>query len=315
MKRIFIDGLSGTTGQKIKGLLQPWQESSQAELVEIENHRSVEKRMRAHQIADVSILCLPDPEAIKITKLLGDINTTIIDTSSAHRTNPDWVYGFPELGNSDEIRNAKRITNPGCFATGAISILRPLAESGAINPQDTVHITGLSGYTGGGKKLIKLHENADKTFTLSNIAGIYSPNKKHKHVDEIKLHSGLQATPIFTPHVVAVPRGMIVSVRFNAAALPISKEELHTLYKDYYNQANSKIIVEDPSPDERHINFAMFAELNTGEQFIEDQLRIKISGWSDNLDQQIGIHALFDNLGKGAGSQAMQNLELVMDGL
>jgi N-acetyl-gamma-glutamyl-phosphate reductase len=249
--------------------------------------------------------------------LLSDIDTRIIDASSAYRTHPEWVYGFPEISEvqRDLISKANLVTNPGCFATGAISILRPLVDESLIDPAQTHTVFGVSGYTGGGKKLIERHDTADEAFKADNAFGLYSVNSMHKHVPEIKKHAGLVATPIFMPNVISQPRGMIVSVPFNRASLDGDISDVHNMLEEFYSYDASMVQVMPIDPEQRRINFASFTQLNLDAINPIPHVELHITGWSHDDDSQVTVHALLDNLGKGAGAQVVQNMALMLDGL
>ncbi len=316
MSRVFIDGASGTTALQIRTLLKPWQEAGTVSLIEIENTRDVDERLAAFKRADLSILCLPDEATKETIPLLRDTDTDtrIIDASSAYRTDPEWVYGFPEISEEqpDVISKARLVTNPGCFATGAISILRPLVDASLIDPAQSHTIFGVSGYTGGGKRLIERHKAADDAFRADNAFGLYSVNARHKHVPEIKKHAGLTATPIFMPNVISQPRGMIVSVPFNRASLDGSIADAHKVLEGFYGNEGSMVKVAPIDPEQRRINFSSFTELNIGDVNPIPYVELHVTGWSQDDDNQVTIHALLDNLGKGAGAQVVQNMALML---
>ena len=314
MHKIFIDGAAGTTALHIRSLLKAWEDANQISVIEIENTRDKTERKKAFAAADLSILCLPDDAAKEAVALLQGTSTRVIDASSAHRINPNWVYGMPELNSAQagKIKNAEYVTNPGCFATGAVSILRPLIDAQVISADDTHSIIGLSGYSGGGKKLIEKHETSGEEFSLDNVVGSYSVNAKHKHVAEIKEYAQLNASPIFMPHVVNVPRGMMVSVAFNKASLKGGVSDVHDIYTNAYAFSGSKIDVLPLNANDKRMNFDLFTPLNQDSTKIIENVSLAVTGWNDGEDNQVTVHALLDNLGKGAAAQAVQNMRLML---
>lgn len=315
MQKVFIDGATGTTALHIRSLVKAWEKANRISIISIPNHKDMQQRQSAFNDADISILCLPDSAARDAMKLINKTNTRVIDASSAHRIEAPWVYGLPELNQKQaaKIEKARFVTNPGCYATGAISILKPLIDQNLISPNDTHHIYGVAGYSAGGKSLIEKHENAAQDFSLANSFGAYSLNAPHKHVKEIKKHAGLAETPIFMPNVTNVPRGMIVSIAFNQASLAHSIQDVHQALTAHYNQIpNSRVNVMPLDTNLKRLNFDRFISVNTGNGLPLDNVQLYVSGWEDENNQQITIHTLLDNLGKGAASQAIQNLDLML---
>ncbi len=317
MSKIFIDGAHGTTGLVIQGLLKPFIEAGDVSLLSIENHRSEGERMEAFRQADVAVLCLPDDAAGQAVDMAESAKTRILDASSAHRTDPRFVYGFPEMTGDQKylIRNATHVTNPGCYATGAVSLLRPVLDAGIVQRGARITVVGASGYTGGGKNLISLHENGDDAFFRSNEVAFYSINGQHKHVTEIQGHAGLGHTPTFVPTVLNTPRGMIVTIPFNTAATTSHADDFHDAYRKAYGGADSKIRVQMLSPTQTRVDFSQFAVLNArnSEEPPIDTLDIFVTGWAKNGNRQVNAFAIFDNLGKGAGTQALQNMRLMLN--
>jgi N-acetyl-gamma-glutamyl-phosphate reductase len=314
MAKIFIDGASGTTALQIKTLLKPWQDAGKISLIGVDDTRSISQRKSAFQQADISILCLPDAVAKETVEMLVPNDSRIIDASSAHRVDSNWIYGFPELneGQPNRIRESRRITNPGCYATGAISILAPLVLANVINPETSHTIFGVSGYTGGGKSLVELHDKADDSFKAANVFGSYSINTKHKHVAEIKKYAGLSVTPIFMPNVVNQPRGMIVSIPFNQTSLNGNIVDVQKIFENAYQHEGSAVKIMPLDENQKRLNFSVFTQLNMGTDNPIPHVAIQVTGWEQGNDNQITVHALLDNLGKGAGAQAVQNMKLML---
>ncbi len=316
MYKIFIDGASGTTGLELKELLKPWQKSGEIEIISIKNHRNKKQRRAAFEEADLSVLCLNDDVTKETMALLEGTKTRILDTSSINRTKKGWVYGFPEMneGQADRISKARFVTNPGCFATGAIAILRPLIDAGIIDKRETIAIFGVAGYSSGGKSLIKKFEDGNEEFSVSNVFAASSINAQHKHVKEIKRYSGLKNSPIFLPHVINAPRGMMVSIAFNLASSKKSLEDIQQVYKASYESKESKVSIVPLDLSDKRLNFADFASINANPKNSEPLagLKIHVKGWNTKNDCQANIFATFDNLGKGASTQAMQNIRLML---
>ena len=207
--KIFIDGQHGTTGLQIHDRLK---DRPDIELLELPmaDRKDLAKRAEIAQAADIAVLCLPDAAAKELVAALGDSDTVVIDASTAHRVADGWTYGFPELTKAappEAARTRNRISNPGCYPTGAIAILRPLVDAGLVRADSTPAVFGVSGYTGGGKELIAVHEQPGvEPF------GLYGIELTHKHVPEMKKYSGLKHAPLFVPSVGHYAQGMLVIV-------------------------------------------------------------------------------------------------------
>lgn len=314
MKKIFIDGATGTTAFHIRSLLEPWLRVNAVELIAIDNGRDIAQRKAAYKEADLAIMCLPDDIARESAVFAESTGTRVLDTSSAHRVNEGWVFGFPELSSNQAalIQHAQKVTNPGCFATGAISILKPLIDARVIDKTQAHMIVGVGGYSAGGKKLIQKFQSNGKPFADQNAITAYGINAPHKHVKEIKKHAGLEATPIFMPHTLNVERGMMVSVAFNAASLNANMGEVIDLYRHAYT-GSQLINVEKLPENQSRLSFDRFARINEKPETTQEILDIVVSGWKSDGEQQITIRAMLDNLGKGAATQALQNTRLMLD--
>lgn len=316
MNKIFIDGGHGTTALHIKSLLEPAIKKGEISLVKIDDHKDLQQRLKAYQSADLAIMCLPDDVALKTIVHLkqNNITTRIIDTSSANRLTKNWVYGLPELSNlqKDFISKAQNVTNPGCFATGAIAILRPLINAGVIDKNIAPPIFGVAGYSAGGKKLIGRHHKGDSDFKNDNAFGLYALHQGHKHIPEIREYSGLNVNPIFMPTVIHQERGMIISIPFNKASLNTDIIGTHKILVDYYNKTDGHINVAALDSRLKRLNMSHFNPINSDPRKIIGDLTIYITGWDNGDDPQITIHSFLDNLGKGAASQALQNTKLML---
>ncbi len=295
---VFIDGEAGTTGLQIAGRLR---EREDLELLSIapEKRKDMQMRKQLMNEADVVILCLPDAAAREAVKLVENADTVIIDASTAHRTHPDWVYGFPEMagGQREAIGNSKRISNPGCYPTGFIALMRPLVR-GALVPADyPVTVNAVSGFSGGGKSMIAEFEADAPPYRA------YAMNQSHKHPPEMQHYTGLSHLPVFTPAVGNYAQGMIVEVPLALWSLPgqPSLLRIHAELAGAYS-------------DERFIRVASFTE-GEGLSALEPEgcngtnlLEIYVCG----SDEQARLLARLDNLGKGASGAAVQNMNIAL---
>ena len=304
---IFIDGESGTPGLKILERLHGRKELT---LIQIPDKQRKNLRARAEALntADLSILCLPDDASKEAISLIEGDKVRIIDTSVAFRTHPDWVFGFPEYGpgHRKNIINAQRVTNPGCYSCGAISILRPLVQSRIILKGDAVTINAVSGYTGGGKKLIAAFEDTAANDDGSLAYYHYALNLEHKHTEEIRVHSGLLKRPLFVPSVGRYSQGMVVSIPLQLWSLPSQPKihEIRDVLADYY--ANEKFVVVESAERTSRVQH----NLNPVSLNNTNQLKLYVFG--NERHKQAVVVAVMDNLGKGASGQAVQCLNLML---
>lgn len=316
-KTIFIDGEAGTTGLRIKSLLAPYIDSGVVELLSIPHELRKDPATRSDFFnrADVSILCLPDEEAVKALDLITNPQSRVIDASSAHRTDAAWVFGFPEMSaeQADKIRGAKRVTNPGCYATGAIAILKPLVDAGIIARDAAPHIDGISGYSGGGNKLTALYEE-DAAYAKDNALRLYALNAPHKHIPEIVKHAGLTADPVYTVATINAYQGMKVQTAFSLKSLGgKSIKEIHAvLEKAYAGDGHVRVLPLEQTLSAGDINFNRFAEYTSKTGGVDDYLDIHVTGWENEGSGQVTITAILDNLGKGAAGQAIRNMRLML---
>jgi N-acetyl-gamma-glutamyl-phosphate reductase len=301
--RIFIDGEAGTTGLQIREKLA---EIEGVTLVSLpaEARKDVEAKREVLGKIDVTILCLPDEaakEAAALIEGLGPDGPRVIDASSAHRVAPGWVFGFPELSREQAklVAAARKVTNPGCHATGAIAILRPLTDAGLLPKDFGVTIASVSGYSGGGKSMISAYEqDRAPPFELYGLA------LEHKHVPEIEKHSGLTRRPVFVPSVGDFRQGMLVSVPLHLDALPVrpSGADLRAALAEHYRGS-------------RHVKVANEAEsaaqLRLEPESLNGTNDMQILVYANEPRRQAVIVAKLDNLGKGASGAAVQNLALM----
>ncbi len=299
MTKVFIDGSVGTTGLQIVDRLR-----GRKDLVLLSIEEAVRKdpaaRARRMNEADVVFLCLPDDAAREAVGLIENGSTCVIDTSTAHRTDPGWTYGFPELGFEKEIAGSKRIANPGCHATGFISIVYPLVKTGLLSPETPLSCFSLTGYSGGGKKMIAQYEAPDRPGSLSS-PGIYATAQRHKHLPEMVRVCGLAAPPVFCPIVDDYYKGMAVTVPLHAKVLGAGKEEVRQALSGFYA---GQPLVTVAGAEECAAAGTVYAGTLAG----RDSLRLFVTG----TDEVFTVTALFDNLGKGASGAAIQNMNLVL---
>ncbi len=304
--RVFIDGEAGTTGLQIRQRLAG---RSDLSLVSLDGRRrkDVASRVEALNSADVVILCLPDAAAREAVSLITSPKVRVIDASTAHRVAAGWTYGFPELAPEQRaaIASSRRVTNPGCWPTGFLALVRPLIGAGVL-PRDlrlTVH--GVSGYTGGGKSMIAEFEAPASASSTSTAFRSYAVNLEHKHVPEMTIHAGLESPPLFCPAVARFPQGMLVEVPIHMSALSggPSLRDLHAILTRAY-QRDRFISVMDLVQSAART--AIEAEAMAGRSDME----LYVFG-SDRLGQARLVAAL-DNLGKGASGAAVQNLNLML---
>lgn len=304
--KIFIDGSEGTTGLRINERISV-RDDIEVLTIDPELRKDPAERKKLINASDVTFLCLPDAAAIEAVSLIDEDNThtCIIDASTAHRTNPQWAYGFPELGEEfrEKIKNSKRIAVPGCYASGFMMMVYPLIKMGIMGTDYPVCVTALSGYSGAGKKAIAVYESADKSEDLY-APREYALTQQHKHLKEMKAITGLDREPLFTPVVDDYYSGMIVSLPIYTHLLKekVTPEELQKKYATYYE--GEQFIKVMPFGSEAEGNGFFAANAMSG----KDDAQIYVTG----NDDRILITARFDNLGKGASGAAMQCLNVTL---
>ena len=297
MKKIFIDGSAGTTGLRIHERLADRTELEFIRLPE-EYRKDDAARRDAINRADIAFLCLPDAAAMDAVAMVDNPNTAIIDTTTAHRVNPAWTYGFPELrGQRQKIAISKRIANPGCHASGFVSLIAPLVEEGLIAPDTALTCHSLTGYTGGGKKMIAEYEG-DERDELLDAPRMYGLNQKHKHLPEMSAVTGLTQAPIFCPIVAPYACGMEVTVPLFAHQLKGRIDDVKELYRTYYDKGLVRFV---DGGDEGGF---LAANALSG----RDDMQISVFG----NDERILLVSRFDNLGKGASGAAIQNMNILI---
>ena len=297
MTKVFIDGSAGTTGLRIRERLADRKDLELIILPE-ETRKDPAARADALNSAAVSFLCLPDAAAIEAASFVTSPDAVIIDTSTAHRVAEGWVYGMPELaGQREKLQAAKRIANPGCHATGFISLIAPLVSAGLIRKDARLSCFSLTGYSGGGKKMIAEYEAPDRD-PLYQAPRQYGLGQTHKHLPEMAKVCGLDHAPVFCPIVAPYYAGMEVTVPLTPAESSASLEEIKAIYRDYYQ---SGLIRFTEGSDESGL-------LSAGAFAGRDDLEVSVYG----NEERILLVSRFDNLGKGASGAAIQNMNIVL---
>ena len=298
--KVYIDGKEGTTGLQIYDRLAA-RSDIELLLIDEDKRKDPVERKRLMDAADIVFLCLPDAAAIEAVSLIESPNTRVIDASTAHRTNPDWDYGFPELSEKhrEAIQVSKRVANPGCHATGFISVVYPLVAMGLISRDACLSSFSLTGYSGGGKKMIAQYEAEDKGAELFAPCP-YGMGQGHKHLPEMQKICGLTHKPVFTPIVDDYYKGMATTVPFHMSEMQ-GVSTLHEVWQklsDYYAGATMVQVAETTDTAK------IYGNAKAG----KDTLTLIVAG----NDEQFTITALFDNLGKGASGAAVQNMNLML---
>ena len=296
MKRVFIDGSAGTTGLRIRERLEARTDISLVVLPE-EVRKDPVARKEALNSCDAAFLCLPDPAAIEAVGMVENPDVTILDTSTAHRTDPRFAYGFPELSQAhfEKIRTSNRIAVPGCHASGFIALIYPLIEAGVLSEEEKIAFFSLTGYSGGGKKMIAEYQDEARD-PLFNAPRQYALGQTHKHLKEMSAVTGLKNFPLFSPIVADFYSGMEVSVPLFASQVKATPDEIKAIYSAKYNTSLVKF-AEDPS-EEGFLSAAKLSGL--------DCMEISVSG----NDDRILLTARYDNLGKGASGAAIECMNL-----
>lgn len=297
MTNVFIDGSAGTTGLRIYDRLK---DRADISLIKLPEHLRKDDTARADAInsADIVFLCLPDDAARQAVGFVKNNKTAIIDTSTAHRTNADWAYGFAELtGKREQIATSKRIANPGCHASGFIALVKPLVEANILDVNTALSCFSITGYSGGGKKMIAEYETLNKS-SLIAAPRQYGLTQQHKHLKEMQIISNLQTAPAFCPIVADFYSGMEVTVILFKKDVSASIQNIKDVYNSYYT---NKLVHFDDMSDES--GFLSAAALSG-----QDDMQLSVFGNED----RIILTARYDNLGKGASGAAIQNMNILM---
>lgn len=305
--KIFIDGEHGTTGLQIRTRMAGLRDVQLLSIPEAER-RNAAMREDLLNSADIAILCLPDDASREAVSMLsGNNKVRIIDTSTAYRVAEDWAYGFAEMdkAQADKIRSARCVANPGCYPTGAISLIRPLRAAGLLPDGYPVSVNAVSGYTGGGKQMIAQMEDAGRADAISANNFLYGLTLKHKHVPEMKIHGLLDRAPLFSPSVGRFPQGMIVQVPLFLDDLKAGTtlESIHAALISHY--AGQDIVRVTPLEES-----AALSRIDAEELAGQDTMKLFVFGSEGGA--HVNLVALLDNLGKGASGAAVQNMDLML---
>ncbi|MCW5732591.1 MAG: N-acetyl-gamma-glutamyl-phosphate reductase [Enhydrobacter sp.] len=300
--KVFIDGQHGTTGLQIHDRLK---DRPDIELLELPlaDRKDLAKRAEIARAADIAVLCLPDAAAKELVAALGDSDTVVIDASTAFRVADGWTYGFPELAKDQrrKLLDSRRISNPGCYPTGAIALLRPLIDAGLVRADATPTVFGVSGYTGGGKELIAVHEQPGvEPF------GVYGMELAHKHVPEMKKYSGLSHAPLFVPSVAHYAQGMLIMLPItrDIATKKLDAADVQKVLAERYE--GEKFVTVRPFADRSWLERDRFLRADR----LIDTNSMELAVYANPAEEQILAIASLDNLGKGASGAAVQTINL-----
>ena len=301
---VFIDGDQGTTGLQIHERLRGRTDLRLLTLPDTER-KNAARRAEAINHCDIAILCLPDAAAREAVSAITNPAVQVIDASSAHRTDPQWVYGFPELDAAQPARiaGAQRVSNPGCYPTGAVALLRPLVQAGLLGREHAVTVHAVSGYSGGGRARVEEHEGPGGA--QAPAFQLYGLKLEHKHTPEIAQHAGLAQRPSFVPAYGAFRQGIVLSIPLFVHQLPAgaSGERLHACLQQHYAGA-------------AHVEVMPLAQAEAAEhldpQALNGTNQLRLGVFANARHGQVLLTAVFDNLGKGASGAAVQNLDLML---
>lgn len=303
---IFIDGAAGTTGLEIRERLATRGDLTVVQLSDA-NRKDLAARERALNDADVVILCLPDDAAREAVSLIKNPDVRVIDASTAHRVAAGWTFGFPEYepGNYEAVATAKRLTNPGCYSTGFLALVRPLVRAGLIPADAPLSVNAVSGYSGGGKAMIEEFENKKSPTYVETVVRAYALSLAHKHVPEMTERGGLKHPPVFAPSVGRYYRGMIVEVPLHLWSLPgaPTAAQLHEVLGEAYR---GRPFVEVASAAEAASLRTLDAEM------LKNTNKLKLYVFGNDKTRQARLVAVLDNLGKGASGAAVQSLNIML---
>ncbi len=297
MTKVFIDGSAGTTGLRIFDRLKDRKDIT-LDILSDDLRKDINARKEALNNCDIAFLCLPDKAAIEAVSLIENKDVAVIDTSTAHRVNENWTYGFAELLDSyDEVRNSKRIANPGCHASGFNALVAPLTKAGVLKKDANLSCFSLTGYSGGGKQMIAQYEDADRDVLLK-APRMYGLTQTHKHIPEMVKICSLKNVPAFCPVVADFYSGMQVTVPVFKSDINGSINDIKDVYKSVYQ---GRIVHFDDNADESGF-------MSANAYNLKDDMQITVCG----NDDRILLVSRFDNLGKGASGSAIQNMNILL---
>lgn len=301
---VFIDGDQGTTGLQIHERLNGRTDLRLLTLPEAER-KDPQRRAEAINASDVAILCLPDEPARQAAASVVNPKVRVIDASSAHRTTPGWVYGFPEMdaGQAELIAHAKRVSNPGCYPTGAIALLRPLIQAGLAPADYPAVVHAVSGYSGGGRASVDAYEGPDGA--KGPAFQLYGLGLAHKHTPEIEAHAGLAQRPVFVPAYGAFRQGIVLTIPLQLRLLPagVTSQQLHDcLQRHYAGTTHVQVVNRQEAAAHTHLD----------PQALNGTNDLRLAVYGNEQHGQVLLTAVFDNLGKGASGAAVQNLDLML---
>eukprot|EP00585_Thalassiosira_rotula_P009175 CAMPEP_0196157200 /NCGR_PEP_ID=MMETSP0910-20130528/43616_1 /TAXON_ID=49265 /ORGANISM="Thalassiosira rotula, Strain GSO102" /LENGTH=378 /DNA_ID=CAMNT_0041421823 /DNA_START=116 /DNA_END=1252 /DNA_ORIENTATION=- len=308
-KKIFIDGEAGTTGLQVRERLAKREDLEIISISE-ELRKDVDERKRLINEADCVILCLPDEASKEAADMVENDRTVVIDASTAFRVDDDWTYGFPELSKSqkEEIQSSKRISNPGCYPTGFIALLRPLVDAGIVPIDAPLTVNAISGYSGGGNALIGIYEDEE---VECEPWGAYGYSMNHKHLPEMSKYTGLNTKPIFQPAVAIFAQGMVVSVPIHYSLLKdgTTGQDVHDVLSQYYEDSTFVKVMplgESGAKDAGLLERGAFLRPDT----LANTNNLELFVFHNDEEGRMVLSARLDNLGKGASGAAVQNLNL-----
>ena len=301
---VFIDGDQGTTGLQIHERLRDRNDLRLLTLPEADR-KNAARRAEAINACDIAVLCLPDGPARDAVASIANPAVRVIDASSAHRTEADWVYGFAEMSaaQSARIASARRVTNPGCYPTGAIALLRPLVDAGLVPADYPLAIHAVSGYSGGGRARVDEHEGPSASGAPA--FQVYGLGLAHKHTPEIEKHAGLAQRPFFLPAYGSYRQGIVLTIPLLLRQLPAgaTADVLHACLQQHYEgAAHVEVMTRQDTQAAQHLD----------PQALNGTNQLRLSVFDNPQHGQVLLAAVFDNLGKGASGAAVQNLELML---